>query len=76
MGIMSGIAVYVMIWTVVLFMVLPFRVKVPQQPTEGHATSAPENPYIWQKFLITTLLSIVLWFVFDWIIAFEAVSFR
>ncbi|MEB3702585.1 DUF1467 family protein [Candidatus Bealeia paramacronuclearis] len=76
MGFMSGFAVYVMIWTVVLFMVLPWKVRVPEIPGEGHASSAPENPYIWQKLVITSLISLVLLFAFDWVISGDDFSFR
>jgi predicted secreted protein len=61
MNIMSGLAVYTMIWIVVLFMILPIGVKVPDQIEVGHATSAPEKPYIWWKFLATSIISFVLW---------------
>ena len=73
---MSGIAVYVMVWTVVLFMVLPFRVKVPEKPIDGHATSAPENPYIWQKLLVTSLISLAIFLLLSWVISSEEISFR
>lgn len=61
MNIMSGLAVYTMIWVVVLFMILPIGVKVPDQIEVGHATSAPEKPYIWRKLLATSVVSFVLW---------------
>ena len=44
-----------------LFAVLPWGVKVPEKPEEGHATSAPERPLIWRKAAITTLIAGVLW---------------
>ena len=37
----TGILVYVIIWWLVLFMVLPWGVKVPEEPEPGHASSAP-----------------------------------
>ena len=76
MGIMSGILVFVMIWMVVLFMVLPWKVSVPEQAQEGHASSAPQNSYIPQKLLITTLITGLLWFGFDYIISSDYFSFR
>ena len=44
-----------------LFAVLPWGVKVPETPEEGHATSAPERPMIWRKAAATTLVAGVLW---------------
>lgn len=63
MSFMTGFLLYVMIWVVVLFMVLPWGIRIPDQVQEGHATSAPENPYIGIKVLATSLLSVLVWIV-------------
>ncbi len=63
MSLSIGILVYVMIWVVVLFLVLPWGVCIPDQVERGHATSAPENPHIGLKFLITTVFSAFLWVI-------------
>jgi len=76
MGVMSGILVYVIIWVVVLFMVLPFGVHVPENPEVGHATSAPENPRIGLKFLITSLISMPLWGLAYYFITCDWLSFK
>lgn len=55
-----GIIVYVMIWVVVLFLVLPWGVRIPDRVESGHADSAPETPYIGLKLLITSVLSALL----------------
>lgn len=55
-----GIIVYVMIWVVVLFLVLPWGVHIPDRVEFGHADSAPETPYIGLKLLITSVLSALL----------------
>jgi predicted secreted protein len=58
-----GVLVYVMIWVVILFMVLPWGAKPSEQPEVGHATSAPEKPHIGLKMLITSLIAFFLWLV-------------
>jgi predicted secreted protein len=58
-----GLIVYIMIWVVVLFLVLPWGVRIPDKVDPGHATSAPENPYIGLKFLVTSVLSAFLWVI-------------
>jgi len=63
MGWVSGIVVYLMIWWMVIFMVLPFGVKPPEDPEPGHAPSAPERPMLWRKAAITTVISAVVWVV-------------
>lgn len=64
----TGIA-FVVTWWLVLFMVLPWRVRKPDNPEVGHEPGAPENPRLWLKVGITTGITVVLvtimWFVAD-----------
>ena len=39
----TGLAVYFIVWWVVLFTVLPWGVHPPATPEPGNAPSAPEN---------------------------------
>lgn len=56
-----GIAlVFLIIWWVVWFMVLPFGVRPPAQPEPGHAPSAPEKPMLVRKLVITTIITAVI----------------
>lgn len=63
MNFSTGSVVYVMIWVVLLFLVLPWGIHIPDKIEKGHADSAPETPYIGLKFLITSVLSAFLWVV-------------
>ena len=63
MTLSNGLIVYVMIWVVVLFLVLPWGVRLPDHRGLGHASSAPENPHMGLKFLVTSILSALLWIV-------------
>ncbi len=76
MGWLSGLFVYFLIWWVVLFAVLPWRVEVPDRPREGHASSAPIHPYLWQKALATTGISLAIWLVVFFVARSDLVSFR
>ena len=76
MGIATGIAIYFLIWWVVLFAVLPFGVKIPEKPKPGHATSAPEKPLLLRKALWTTLIAAVIWTGFFLVNYFDLFSFR
>ena len=76
MDIVSGVVVYVMLWWWVLFMVLPFGAKAPEQVEEGHATSAPAKPRMMLKLIITTALSAILFIFVYLIIASDIFSFR
>lgn len=59
----TGPMVYVMIWVVVLFIVLPWGVSIPDKIEKGHATSAPSNPHMGIKLLVTSVLSFLVWIV-------------
>ena len=72
----TGVMVYVVIWWMVLLTVLPWGVKVPENPEPGHATSAPQNPMMWRKALITTLIAAVLWGIAYWLIESEWLTLR
>lgn len=61
MSVWSGIAVYFIIWWVVLFAVLPWGVQNAQEAGEtievGNEPGAPVKPRLLLKALITTVIS-------------------
>ena len=76
MGWVSGLLVYALIWSVVLFTVLPWGVKLRDRPEPGHATSAPENPRLWLKMAATSAFSLVIWLAVYAVMASGLISFR
>jgi predicted secreted protein len=68
--------VYGIIWWVVVFMVLPWGVKVPDEHEPGHATSAPERPMLWRKAAITTVIAAVIWVAVYYLIDSGLIQFR
>lgn len=75
MDIITGIFTYILIWWVVIFMVLPWGNKPLDNPEIGHAPSAPANPQIKKKLLITTLISFVLTALLAFVIDYFDFSF-
>ena len=63
MGIASGIVVYMMIWWVVIFAVLPWGVQREAQHVQGHDTGAPKKTYLVHKFIFTSIISGFIWFI-------------
>lgn len=59
----SGLVVYLLIWWVVLFTVLPWKSHPPRRPGMGHAAGAPKTPNLGIKFVVTSLISGFLWVV-------------
>lgn len=55
---------YLVVWWIVIFMVLPFGVKPPEEVEKGHSTGAPAVPHLGKKALATTVLSAIITFLF------------
>ena len=64
MSITGSIVVYVIIWWIVFFSVLPIGIIQNEKPfksnLEGIDPGAPKNPNILKKFLYTTLITTVI----------------
>lgn len=76
MGWVTGLAVYAVVWWIVLFTVLPWGAHPPEQPEMGHATSAPEKPRMWLKAGVTTIVAGVVWLGIYWLVTSDLISFR
>ncbi len=74
MSLVGGLVSFVIIWTVVLFMVLPWGNQPVDEPEPGHAASAPANPRIGLKFLITSAISSVLFLIFYVVVEFRLLT--
>jgi predicted secreted protein len=61
---------------VVIFAVLPWGVRVPDEHEPGHASSAPERPMLWRKALITTVIAAVIWLGVYFVVDSELISLR
>ncbi len=68
--------VYIVIWWVAIFVVLPWGVRVPETHEPGHATSAPENPMLWRKAAITTVISAIIWLGVYLVVESDLLSLR
>jgi predicted secreted protein len=68
--------VFVIVWWLVLFMVLPFGAAPPERVEPGHADSAPAKPRIALKMLVTTVIAVVLTAAIWWIAASGWISLR
>lgn len=63
MSLISAIAIYFIIWWLVLFVVLPFGVRSQTEAgavTLGTDHGAPARPRLGRKFAITTLIAAIL----------------
>ena len=68
MSLPSALAIYFIIWWLVLFLVLPFGVRNAHESGEavehGNEPGAPVNPRLVRKAVITTILATAVFAVF------------
>ena len=72
----TGILVYVIVWWMVFFTVLPWGNRPPETVETGHADSAPDMPRLWLKALLTTGIAAVVFAVIYWVMESGMITFR
>jgi predicted secreted protein len=70
----SQAAIFLLIWFVVVFAVLPWGVRQPAEPEAGHDPGAPVNPQLGRKVIITTVISLALWGVYFYLTQILGIS--
>ena len=80
MGITGSIIVYVLIWWIIFFSVLPIGIQSNKEKfkekIEGIDPGAPINPKIGKKFLITTLITSIIFIVIYYLVEFDLLNLR
>ena len=79
MSISTSLAIFFVIWWVVLFAVLPWGIRSQQEAGEvapGTDPGAPAAHVIWRKLFWTTIVAAVLWIAFYFLHQADIFSFR
>jgi len=80
MGITGSIIVYVMIWWIIFFSVLPIGIQsnkeVFKEKIGGMDPGAPKNPNMGKKFLITTLMTTIIFSVIYYLVSIDLLNLR
>jgi predicted secreted protein len=73
---LTGIVVYILVWWVTLFAILPLWVT-PADPEEpGFAAGAPRRPLMLRKIAVTTVVAAVIWLGIYVVVSEPWFSFR
>jgi predicted secreted protein len=72
----TGLAVYFVVWWIVLFAVLPFGVRQQENPQPGFDRGAPARPLLLVKVVATTLVSFVVWLGIYFAVTKGIIDFR
>ena len=80
MGITGSIIVYVLIWWIIFFSILPVGIQSNKEKfkenIEGIDPGAPKNPRIAKKFLITTIITSLIFIVIYYLVRFNLLNLR
>ena len=80
MGVTGSIIVYVLIWWIIFFSVLPLGIQSNKEKfkekIEGIDPGAPINPNIGKKFLITTILTSIIFLIIYYLVKFNFLNLR
>ena len=80
MGITGSIIVYVLIWWIVFFSLLPVGIQSKKEKfiekIEGIDPGAPNNPKIAKKFLITTIITSIIFIVIYYLVESNLLNLR
>jgi len=76
MGWVTAIVVYVLVWWVTLFAVLPLWVTPPEPEDPGYAAGAPQRPRLMLKVAITSAVAAVIWLAIYAVVRSPWLSFR
>ena len=72
MGITGSIIIYVMIWWIIFFSILPVGIQsnkeIFKESIEGADPGAPNNPKMAKKFLITTIITSILFIMIYYLV--------
>ena len=80
MGITGSIIVYVLIWWIIFFSILPVGIQSNKEKfkerIDGIDTGAPNNPKMGKKFLITTIITSIIFIVIYYLVQFNILNLR
>ena len=76
----GSLIVYISIWWIIFFIVLPIGIKSQnidfKDKLHGNDRGAPQNPKIRKKFLITTLVTSVIFLVIYYLVSQNYLNLR
>ena len=77
MSLTGSLIIYVLIWWVVFFALLPIDVnREKKQNIRGIDPGAPENPKIIKKFVYSTLITSIIFIIIFLLVKYEHLNIR
>ena len=63
MALFECFVIYIVVWWVLFFISLPLGVKKSENLLPGHDSGAPEKTYLWKKFIIVSLITLIFTYI-------------
>ena len=77
MSLTGSLIIYVLIWWIVFFALLPIDVnREKKQNIKGINAGAPENPKIIKKFVYSTLITSIIFIIIFLLVKYEYLNIR
>ena len=80
MSITGSLVLYICIWWIIFFSVLPIGIKSQnvkfKEDLRGNDPGAPKNPKIAKKFIVTTLMTTVIFLVIYYLVRIDLLNLR
>ncbi len=77
MSITGSIVIYVIIWWIVFFSLLPMDVNRKKfKKIDGEDPGSPENPKILKKFIYTSIISSLLFLIIYYLVRYNYINLR
>ena len=75
MSLFECFIIYIVIWWILFFISLPIGVKKSKNVELGHDSGAPEKTYLWKKFIIVSIITLILTYLTVLIIESNVIFF-
>ena len=77
MSITGSVVIYVIVWWIVFFSLLPIDVNRNKYiKVDGEDSGSPENPKILKKFIYTTIISSILFLIIQYLVQYNYLNLR
>jgi len=74
MGFFEYFVVYIIIWWILFFIFLPIGIRKSNPKVIGQDSGAPEKTYLWKKFIVVSILSLLLTIIIVYVINNNLIS--
>ena len=76
MSVITGFAIYFIVWWITLFIVLPFGVHRDRNVEQGNDPGAPLQHRMLLKIILNSILALIIWLVIYMVDTYNLITLR